>query len=200
MIDKIVNTAEMLFMKYGTKSVSMDDLASDLAISKKTLYQHIDNKSALIKRVVISYVEKEQALITDIEDRSTDALEEMMNIAHHVRFVLKNMQMTFVFELRKYHKDSWLIFEKSHMKFIQKNIQRNIIRGKEEGLYRPEVNADVISKIYVRKMLSFSDEELFPAKEYPREALFKDFFEYHIYGIASPLGLNKLEELKTYEA
>jgi AcrR family transcriptional regulator len=193
--EKILQEAQTLFLKYGVRSVSMDDISSRLGISKKTLYHFIDNKRDLIKEVVSQHIMKEEEELSTICQVSTDAIEEMMNIAKHVIELLRNMQPTLMYDLKKYYKESWHLLESLHMQFVGKCIKSNIERGIKEGLYRREINPDIIARIYVGKSLLVTDEELFPSQKYEKKDLFTEFIFYHMNGIASEKGLARLKQL-----
>ena len=97
-------------------------------------------------------------------------------------------------DLQKYYHQAWQLMERFHREFIYNVILRNIESGIAKGIYRSDVNADIIAKLYVSKSLILVDEELFPLKYYNTEKLFTQYISYHIHGIASPKGLKLLDK------
>lgn len=190
----ILSKSKDLFMRYGLKSVTMDDLARQLGISKKTLYQYIQNKADLVAQVIALQTEEEVTAIADIQAKAQNALEEMLNIAKYVVQMLRSVSPTAMYDLQKYYRKSWKEVEDLHRKYIYEVIKNNLEKGIQQGIYRKELNVDIVAKFYVGKSLLVVDEDFFPLKEYGKDILFKEFFQYHIHGIASPKGLELLEQ------
>jgi len=129
-----------------------------------------------------------------IKQNSKDAIDEMLQIAKHVLARLRSYSPTVLYDLQKYYKDIWQLLQNHHRKKIYAVIRDNIENGMKQGLYRDNLNADIIAKLYVSKTIIVSDEELFPLQQYNKEDLFKEYIEYHIHGIASKKGLKLLEK------
>lgn len=174
----------------------MDDICKEVGISKKTMYAKIDNKAELIAFVVSDFMSKEEASIKQIKVESKDALDEMINIAKHILFFLRNMKPSLIYDLKKYYMESWNKLEKIHFEFIKSIIGDNINRGIEEGVYRKEINAEIISRIYLESSKSTSDEDVFPFKDFNRVKLFQQFIQYHMHGILNDAGLKKYKKYK----
>jgi len=186
---QIFKKAEELFMRYGLKSVTMDDIARQLGMSKKTLYQYVENKTDLITKTIVAQIEEEKAMMLDARENSNDAIEEMLKIARYAIQQLRKLSPTLVYDLQKYYQHIWQLVHKLHREHGQQMITENIERGKIQGVYRPDVNADILAKMYVMGTFAVVDEELFPLKNYNKENLFIEFIKYHIHGIASEKGL-----------
>ncbi len=183
-----------LFMKYGIKSVSMDDIARALGISKKTLYLFVDNKADLINKSIELHLLKEKQDIEEITSISKDPIDEMLNIARHIVKMLRQVNPSTMYDLQKYYKPSWDLMQSLHQIHIYDVIKNNIQTGIEIGLYRENLQPDIIAKFYVGKSLILVDEDIFPMSDYNREKLFTEFINYHIHGIASKKGLDLLEK------
>ena len=192
--DKILEGAEGLFMRYGIKSVTMDDIARELGISKKTLYQYVDNKGDLIQQIFGCRKEEEQAEMAEIHQAATDAIDEILRIAKSVLRRLRGMSQSALYDLQKYYGRQWKAFELEHQQYIYQVLKRNIEDGMKQGLYRENLDPDIVSKLYVGKTSLVADEELFPLSDYNLEALFRQYMLYHIHGIASLEGLKVLEK------
>lgn len=196
----ILAKVETLFMNYGIKSVSMDDISRHLGMSKKTLYQMVENKADLIHKVIRAHLENEKSVIDEICDNSGDAIQEMLMIASHVSRQLRDTNPSTVYDMQKYYPKVWMDFESLHKEYIYGRINKNITNGIGEGIYRSNIDPDIIARFYVGKSFIMVDEQIFPSKEYDKEALFLEFITYHIHGIASQKGLDLLEKhLKSRE-
>ena len=193
---QILEKAEELYLKIGIKSVSMDDLARSLGISKKTLYQYVENKNDLVSQVLQSHIDEEKEVATEILQNSDNAIDEILKVAKYVLSQLRKLSPTVVYDLKKYYRNCWEIIEKHNQFFVYNNIKSNIERGQKEGIYRKDINADIIAKLYISPNFLIVDEDLFPLREYDREKLFNQFILYHIRGIACPKGLEILDELR----
>lgn len=195
--EKILVRSEELFLMYGLRSVSMDDIAKKLGMSKKTLYNYFDNKKELIHNVINEYIKREKEFATEILGKSMDAVDEMLTLAKHFIELLKKMKPTIMYDLQKYYPNSWELIEKLHLTFIEDVIKNNITKGITEGLYRENIDSTVISKLYVAKTIILNDEGIFPVKEFNRELLFTEFIQYHLHGIVSQKGFDKIDKIKS---
>ncbi|MEM6965425.1 MAG: TetR/AcrR family transcriptional regulator [Bacteroidota bacterium] len=192
--DRILTKAENLFFKYGVKSISMDDLARQLGISKKTLYQSVENKKDLIMQVFQNHAQKEIEAVAQIRTDTVDAIDEMIGVALYVIPTLRKISPTFIYDIKKYYHDAWNLMEQYNSAEVYRMIKDNIERGKKEEVYRAEINTDIIAKLYVAKCLIIVDEELFPLPDYNKEILLKEHMKYHIRGIATTKGLRMLDK------
>lgn len=193
--DKILENTFNLVMKYGIKSVSLDDISRGIGISKKTIYQYFENKKSLISEVIKSFIQKDEKDINTIIDQSKDALDEMALLAKHVLKFLRGMSPSMMFDTQKYYPQVWATIEKQHFTFILETVKTNIKRGQQEGLYQKDVNADITSKLYVRQILALSDESIFPLSEYTRSDLYRNMVTYHMRGIMSEKGRKLAKKL-----
>lgn len=192
--NRILTKAESLFFKYGIKSISMDDLSRELGISKKTLYQSVENKKELVIQVFQNLIQKEIDAVISIRKDADDAIDEMIEVARYVIPMLRQISPTLIFDIQKYYRDVWLLCEEFNQQEVFTVIKENIERGIKEGIYREEFHSEIIAKLYVGKTNIVIDEDIFPLKEYNKENLFKEHIQYHIRGIATSKGLKLLEK------
>ena len=174
----------------------MDDISKEAGISKKTIYNFIPNKADLIQKVVEIFIKKEQEEINNQKSKSSNALDEMINITEHILQYLRKLHPSLIYDLRKYYKSSWNIVEEHHFDFIRNCICDNLIRGKKEGVYRDEIDEEVISRLYMQSSRQMNDDSIFPISEFPKVPLFEKFIEYHMYGILNEQGLKKYKKNK----
>ncbi len=193
-LDKIIATSEKLFMNYGLKSISMDDIAAEIGISKKTIYKHFSTKDKLIQITLSLYLKNEKKVVTKIALESENAVEEIITIGKHVINMARKLKPTLIFDLKKYHSENWKLIEEHHNNFINETIRKNIEKGIAEGLFRENINPEVIAKLYVVKSLFISDETNFPLKFISLDSLLKEHLLYHLYGILSHEGIKLVEK------
>jgi AcrR family transcriptional regulator len=186
--ENLVSTAFDLFLKYGIKSVSMDDISRKLGISKKTIYSVINTKDELIDDVLISHLQKDKCDIKSILDQSHDAIDEMVRITRHILTFISSMTPSIIYDLKKYHPQAWNKIEKEHFSFIQQTIYNNLIRGQKEGLYRMDFDPRIIAMLYVNKSHAIVDEDRFPLDSFDKIKLVKEMIFYHLHGIVSEKG------------
>ncbi|MCB0518653.1 MAG: TetR/AcrR family transcriptional regulator [Lewinellaceae bacterium] len=201
--DEIISRSEQLFLKLGIRSITMDDMSRELGISKKTLYHHFDNKDALVEAVINTHVEREQQIMEGICARAKDALDEMRNIGAFITVTIEDVSPSALFDLQKYYRKSWELLMRKQDTQVMGCIVQNIERGIKEGLYRNDLNPEIVAKIYAKATFMVVDEMSLSASKFTRRELIWELHNYHIHGIATPKGLNLWDkyssEMKYYD-
>ncbi|MFK7933343.1 MAG: TetR/AcrR family transcriptional regulator [Saprospiraceae bacterium] len=187
--ERIFKKSDELFMRYGIRSITMDEIARRLGISKKTLYQYVENKADLIKKVVQQHMQEDMATCLDIQSKAEDAIHEMILSARHATEQLRELSPTIVHDLKKYYPQCWELIEQMHNEGMYEIIKENLERGIQQGVYRSEINTEIIARFHTSQMTLLVDEDIFPLKKYNRQNLMEQFMSYHIHGIASPKGI-----------
>jgi len=186
-------------MKYGIKSISMDDIAKDLGMSKKTIYQFVSNKDNLVLDVLMSHSKEEKEIVQQIKITAKNAIEEMAYIARYVLQHMRKMKPTLIHDLKKYHIRSWNYLNKNHFAFIEETIQNNILRGKKESLYRSNIDELIHSKIYVSMSRIMVDEDVFPSQQFNKGDVYENFLIYHMNGLMNEEGRKELNKYLNQE-
>ena len=179
-------------MRYGIRSITMDDIARELGISKKTLYQYVENKSDLIEHIFQDRISCEKEIMEKIREESVDAVDEMLQVGRYFTRELRQISPTVMYDLQKYYRSTWKEMKTLHRQYVYQLIRENMERGIEQGLYREDMDPDIIAKLYVGKTFQIVDEELFPLQQYDLKKLFEEFISYHMHGIASTKGLERM--------
>lgn len=190
---QIMDRVEQMFLTYGIKSITMDDISRDLGISKKTLYLYVSNKKDLVNKSMENRLEQDKEILTSIIDQSSNAIEEMFMIADYIRQHIRNMNPSVLYDLQKYYPQSWQLYIDYKNNFVYSIIYNNIKNGIEQGLYRNDFNIDIITKIYNTRMQTLIDPQIFPPSEYGLLEVHSEILHYHLRGIASQKGLSYLE-------
>ncbi len=192
-LNKIVDKSIKLFFRYGIKSVSMMDLARELGMSKKTLYQYIENKADLVKQGVALHLKKSEDMCLNVIEPEKNAIEEMLDIGNQVYLQLATVNLVMMYDLRKYYPETWELLKQHREKFIFSVIQTNIKKGVKQGVYRSNINAEIIARLYLAKTVASIEDEYFAQIHLRPSDLFLEAFKYHIYGIASEEGIHFLK-------
>lgn len=191
---QIINKSEELFMRYGIRSVSMDDIARELGISKKTLYQQVENKSDLIRQIFVERSQEEREAIEKMREQSDNAIEELVIVARFMISRLRHISPTSRYDLEKYYQDVHREIDRLHMTFFTHFIQENLVRGIKEDLYRQSVEVKIVAKLFVGMATRLAHNDYFAVQEHSLEDLVSQLFFYHIHGVASESGMRIIRE------
>lgn len=194
MKEKIINKSAELFLNLGFKSVTMDDIANELAISKKTIYQHFTNKTKLVEETTSQMFENICAGIDCICNTSQNPIEELYEVKMFVMTFLKNEKTSPQFQLKKYYPQ---IFENLRLKQFEKmyiSVKESMQKGVDTGLFRKNIDVDFISRMYFNGMSGIKDENIFPTNIFTMEYLMESYLEYHLRAICTDKGLQTLNK------
>lgn len=194
-IKKVMN----LFMRLGIKSLTMDDIARQLGISKKTIYKYVSDKNELVRKCVEWQSEEEYCAIAETQKAGLNAIDEIFEISKMVTELLSQLHPSVYFDLEKYYPEAWDIAVNKRKKRVYEDVVLNMNKGVQEGLYRSDLNVDVVARIYVAKMDLLFDGNLFPPHQFSFTDVYIEFFRYHIRGIASEKGREYLTKKMTNE-
>ncbi len=191
---KLCARVSKMFMRFGIKSVSMDDISRDLGISKKTLYSLVSNKTELVATILSDWLVEEHAQIDVINQSAKDPIYELVLIAKHVTKMLKKISPNTIYDLKKYYRDVWGQVEAERDEMIFSNIKNNLKHGIEAGLYRADLDIDLVTTLYVKMATYITDEKMLDIARPKKLSLFIEFVKYHIRGIATKKGMRVLEK------
>lgn len=195
MKENIIPAATELFLNQGFKSVTMDDIAQELAMSKKTLYQHYRNKETLIAVVVDNLFENICHVIDDICALKANPIEEVYEIKKQVMHHLKDEAAAPMHQLHKYYPKIYTSLKARQFHYMQDCVVANVKRGLEQELFRDNIDVDFVSRIYFNGVTGIKDSQLFPSTMFSPKDLFESFLEYHLRGIVTPKGRKILNQL-----
>ena len=195
MKEKILKKAEELFLTFGFKSVTMDDIANKMGISKKTIYAHFKNKTQLVKETTLKVFESISQGIDCICSLNKNPIEELFEIKTLILEQLKGEKTSPQYQLSKYYPEIHNTIKKKQFDIMQDCVINNITKGVLQGLYRSDINIEFISRIYFLGMTGIKDEELFPSEMFLKKQLMENYLEYHLRGIVTEKGLTKLNQI-----
>lgn len=192
--NRIIQGALDLFIRMGVKSVNMDDVARHLGISKKTLYQHVSNKEDLVEKSFSHHHHCMKQMIEGICKKHENAIDEVFEIDESVCSTMIHNHPLLLVNLKRYYPKVWGFMDDLKKKSIFKTVKKNLERGIKQGLYRSDINPDIIAKFMLNRVDALVNEEMFPLTEYNFKQLLKENRVYHIRGIATPKGIKYLEQ------
>ncbi len=195
MKDQILHKATDMFLELGFKSVTMDDLAQEMGISKKTIYSHFPNKAQLVEESTLHFFEHVSKGINQIIALKRNPIEELYEIKKLVMSHLKDEKSSTQYQLQKYYPRIFDTLRKKEFEVMHDSMLENIERGIATGIYRENLNIQFVARIYFSGVLSLCDHYLFPVKMFTRPVLEDYFLEYHLRGIVTPKGRKILNEI-----
>jgi AcrR family transcriptional regulator len=190
---EIIQRISELYMKYGIKSITMDDAARELGISKKTLYGYFKDKDELVKCFVEHHIRHMQEDMHKLQTSQVNAIEELLIVSKFITQYLKKVNPSVTYDLQKYYPEIWKKINFLQRDHIFNRIKDNMVRGIKEGLYRKDLNIDIIAHFYLFRMEMSQTFDLIVESKYTYEELFNTSFNYHIRGIANQKGIEYLE-------
>lgn len=192
--ERIIAKAEELFMRYGIRSITMDDIARDLAVSKKTIYQFFKDKHDLVMHVGLHHFEKDKTQICQIAQNCENAIVEVIEMSKHLKNKLKGINPSLFFDLKRYHPKAWKLWQEHKRGFVIEQVKRNIERGIEEGIYKKDLNVEVLAMLRVTQIEIAFDTTIFPPDKFDALTTQMVFLEHFIRGIVTQKGYDLLEE------
>lgn len=195
--DRIVTGSVELFQKMGAKNLSMDDISRSLGMSKKTIYQYFEDKQTLLKVCVNYHFEGQECRMQSIHGENLPAVEEIFQIMDSVSSQIRQMAGAhrLIHDIQTYYPDAWSRFKEHKEKFVISLIEKNLIKGIEEGVYRPEIDVKIIARIRSAEIDAMLNPELFPMYDFNLNRLFEQLLLYFLHGVCTPIGVKILAKL-----
>ena len=195
MKEQILHTATDLFLNQGFKSITMDDIAQKMAISKKTIYAHFSNKEAIVDAVTDSLFEQVSCGIDAICLQQHNPIVEIYEIKKLVMLHLKNEKSSPMYQLQKYYPKTFNTIKQKQFEYMQDCVTDNLKRGLDQGLFRENIDIEFVSRIYFIGVTGIKDGDLFPVSSFDTQNLYEQFLEYHLRGIVTPKGRKILNSI-----
>jgi len=193
---RILETASQLFLTHGFKSVTMDEIASKMAISKKTIYEYYKNKITLIKATTHFVFERVSERINSICD-TTNETSPIQTLFDIDRFLLECLKEDNVaeYQLQKHYPKIYKSLDEKKFTLITEGISENLERGIALGFYRDDINTPIIARFYYAGSISVKHSEIFSTESYKLPEIMHTYLLYHIRAIATPKGLIELDRI-----
>jgi AcrR family transcriptional regulator len=191
MKEKIINRAKEMFLKLGFKSITMDDIACDMCISKKTIYKYFSNKELLIEESTQLVHKEVRETIDTIVAKNFNAIEENFQIRRMFKEMFKYSETSPVYQLKRHYPEVYQKVVGYQIEICEGCFRDNIIKGISEGLYRENIDVENYVKFYYTLIFSISENT---ALERDANNLEHIALEYHIRAMATSAGIIELEK------
>lgn len=196
MKQNIINEAIPLFIQFGFKSVTIDDIAIKMGVSKKTIYAHFPKKVTLVETSVFMHFNNVFEKILNISKHSKDPIIGLYQIKKEALKHLSNEKNSPVYQLQKYYSSIYNKLQQMEFNTLGGMFSESLKKGIEMGLFRSEINIDFVTRIFFNGIRGINDVQLFPIEEYRIDQLLINFSEYHLRAICTPAGVEKLNIYK----
>lgn len=202
-IKNIITKTCKLFQKFGIKSVSMDDIAQQCGISKKTLYESVKDKHDLVKKVIDYEFSKKNNSPHNIKFENKNSIEILFIVYQGAIEFFKDFNMSMEYDLQKYYPDLYSKTRVRRREHIYKKMMFNMTQGIEENIYRDNFNIDIVARLHVMKIEALLQTDIFDKTEHSIVDIFEELFTHHFMAIATPLGVKafnkKLKEVNKHK-
>ncbi len=193
-LEEIFNKVLELYKKYGIKSVTMDDVARELGVSKKTLYTVVKDKRELVEKVVNHEFDNVKHCYKDVyRKKGINAIEQLIEVNIFMRNQLKYYSPSFDYDLKKYYPHLYHKMTEKRQEEMYSSVLENMKKGKAEGIYRKGLKEEIIAKLYVTRIVHAHESEIISIEDFIAPDAYREYFEYHIRGIANEKGIKILE-------
>ena len=198
--EKILVRAHELFNRFGIRRVTMDEIALKAGISKKTIYQSFENKDELVDAVLGEHLNKNLTLCGGNKDKAENAVHEIILNIDAVQELMGEMNPTVFYDLEKYHHSAFLKLYQHKNSFMFKTVKENLEWGIKDGLYREDLNVDVMTKIRLETMFLPFNQDVFPYAKYNLADVERQTLEHYLYGIATVKAHKLIDKYKQQRA
>jgi TetR/AcrR family transcriptional regulator, cholesterol catabolism regulator len=195
-IERIILGAEELFLKAGIKSITMDDVARHLGMSKKTIYQFFKDKNELVVALVNKKLQADEDQMSAIISQSANVIEEMINMMKCSEEIFSRINPIVIHDLQKYHPDAWKQFQNFKSGVVIRTLEELLTKGIKQGYIRPEIDVKIIAMMRVAQVEMGFNTTVFPVAEFNTWKVQQQFLEHFNYGICTLKGYKLLNEYK----
>ncbi|HEY8388305.1 MAG TPA: TetR/AcrR family transcriptional regulator [Parasegetibacter sp.] len=186
--ERIRLKAEELFKRFGIRSVTMDEIAAQLSISKKTIYQYFTDKDSLVDAVINEELNRSQSDCCSSLKISRNAIEEVFLIMENIERQFLAMSYLVIYDLERFHFKTYKKVQEHKDKFLYEMITKNQERGISEGLYRPDINQELMARFRLASLMLMFNQDVFPASKYNLIDLQRELLEHYLFGLATVRG------------
>jgi AcrR family transcriptional regulator len=197
--NKIISTAEVLFLKFGFKRVTMDDISNELGMSKKTIYQFFSDKNNLVSETVLRHISLEKNACDCILQQQENPVAFMLAITDTFGDLKKQINPSVLYDLKKYFKESWDILNEYRVEFIFNQILQNLKEGRDKGFYHANFDEVLIARFYIHLVDFMINPENYALEKFDFKTIHSEMMKYHLRAICTEKGLKYLEESPIYQ-
>lgn len=186
--EHILVEAEKLFMKFGMRSVTMDDIAKHLGMSKKTIYANFKDKNNLVKSLISRVLKNDECTIQQCMKHSENAIEEIFSMTDFFKDMLSSINPIVFYDLEKYHNEAYQMMMEFHQNRIYHSVKANLERGINEHIFRPEINSEILAQARVGQINWIFELELIKSGKYSMYEVMRELTMQFLHGICTLSG------------
>ncbi len=188
MKERILSEAERLFWKYGVRSVTMEDIARRLGISKKTIYQHFSDKEDILYQVVAAKSEQDKAEVMCMAVEAANPVEEILVVLDMMRKHADSVSPNLLIDIQRHYPKAFEIYRQQKETYILRSILENIQKGVDQGLYRSDLNADILARMRVEQIELAFNNDIYPMDRYQMLDVQRELMHHFVRGMLTEQG------------
>jgi TetR/AcrR family transcriptional regulator, cholesterol catabolism regulator len=192
--ERIIAKAREQFFRYGVKSVTMDDIARELGISKKTIYQHFEDKDAIVHQLMVAEMANDICEWDELDGSSNNVIEKIVKSMDIIRQAFAEINPTAFFDIKKYHPKTWELFQEHKQNFIMESIRKELLQGIEQGFFRADIKVEILVRMRLEQIEIGFDPHLFPPNKFSIIEVELTMLDHYIRGILTQKGLEVYQE------
>jgi TetR/AcrR family transcriptional regulator, cholesterol catabolism regulator len=196
---KIIEIATEQFMRFGVRSVKMDDIARQAGISKKTIYQEFSDKNQLVLETFSVALQQDKCMMDQFPQLKDGVIEHLIGMSDYMRKRFADMNPMVINEIQRYYPEAWQLFEDFKQNHVFDEIVGLLEKGINEGIFRPEIDPHIIAMMRLEQMMVSFDPVKYPPSKYNMVDLQIEIFEHFLFGIFSEKGREAYLKQKTYQ-
>jgi AcrR family transcriptional regulator len=192
--ERILEKAHDLFMRYGIRSITMDEIAAQLGISKKTIYQFFIDKDAMVEAVVNEEITRNEEGCRGFSMTADNAVHEIFLALDSFQEMLKAMNPQLMYDLEKHHSAAFKRLKQYKYQFLYTVIKENLEKGIREDLYRNELNIDLTTRHRIETSFMPFNQEAFPQNKYPMNQTCQELAILFLHSVCNVKGKKLIEK------
>ena len=192
--ERIIAKAREQFFRYGVKSVTMDDIARELGISKKTIYQHFEDKDAIVHQLMLNEMANDKCEWDELDGSSNNVIEKIVKSMDIIRQAFAEINPSAFFDIKKYHPKTWELFQEHKQNFIMESVRKELLQGIEQGFFRADIKVEILVRMRLEQIEIGFDPHLFPPNKFSLIEVELTMLDHYIRGILTPKGLEVYQE------
>lgn len=198
-IERIIEGGEELFLKAGIKSVTMDDIARHLGMSKKTIYQFFKDKNELVTAMVKKKLKEDEEQMIEFISKSANVIEEMINMTKCSEDMFSRINPIVIHDMQKYHPDAWKVFQQFKNEVLISTLEELLTKGIKQGYIRPEIDVKIVARMRVNTVELGFNTTIFPIAEFNTWKVQVQFLDHFNYGICTLKGYKLLNQYRNIQ-
>lgn len=200
--ERIINSVTELFYRFGIKSITMDDVARHLTMSKKTLYQFFRDKNEMVFKVCSHDLLSRDCVFKNIADNASDPIAELIQLMKYMETMFSRINPNLFYDMQKYHPDAWKLYREFKEGNMMKKVEENIVKGIAQGLYRKDINIPVLARLRMEQVEMGFNPEMYPPDKFNVTVVQVALFDNFLHGITTLKGhklINKYKQITEEE-